>query len=511
MKKIFLVILFLILLSLPTIWFLFKPGFFQSDDGEWMIIRFSAFYQALSDGQFPIRFLSRLNHEYGYPVANFLYPGFMYIGVPIKLLGFGFVDTIKVILGTSMIASAIFVYLWLSKLFPSLQASIGVLVYLYSPYHLYDLTRRGSVGEILALAAAPFIFWQIERKSVFWSSIGIALLILSHNTLALLFLPIVILYMVLRRGFTKIKIYQYIGILVIGLLLSAFFWIPAIYDLQYTRFSQISVSDWSKYFVGHELIGLSVIVVLVLSIMMFFADRSLLKYRIALLFLVVGFLSLIFALPVSLSLWNILPVSFIQFPFRFLSLTIFSASFLAALFLSKFARRPLYVLSLFILGLFLFSSKPFFSPTQYVQRDEGFYTTNMDTTTVKNEYMPKWVMRLPKERAVKKVEASIGELTNVEVRTNRITFYTEANNTMLVTVHRVYFPGWKAKVDGKETSISYNNDRGLIMLDVPKGRHAVEVSFAETPVRLASDILSLGGFLGLIFLTVKRKKYENRG
>src|SRR3989344_3219366 len=81
MAKKYLPIVILLLLMIPSIWFLLLPGFFESDDGEWMIIRFSAFYQALADGQFPVRFLGRLNNGYGYPVADFLYPGFMYLGI----------------------------------------------------------------------------------------------------------------------------------------------------------------------------------------------------------------------------------------------------------------------------------------------------------------------------------------------------------------------------------------------------------------------------------------------
>src|SRR2546421_9202065 len=40
---------------------------------------------SLRHGQFPVRFLPRLNHGYGYPVADFLYPLFMYIGVPLYM------------------------------------------------------------------------------------------------------------------------------------------------------------------------------------------------------------------------------------------------------------------------------------------------------------------------------------------------------------------------------------------------------------------------------------------
>src|SRR3990167_1912376 len=94
-------ILGILVASMIVLWPLARLGFFVSDDGEWMIIRLSAFYQSLAEGQFPVRFLGRLNHSYGYPVANFLYPGFLYIGSVIHRIGFSFVDSIKLILGGS--------------------------------------------------------------------------------------------------------------------------------------------------------------------------------------------------------------------------------------------------------------------------------------------------------------------------------------------------------------------------------------------------------------------------
>src|SRR3989338_8065917 len=173
MRKNVPVIILLVLFSLPAIFALFHSGFFQSDDGEWMVIRFSAFYQAFVDGQFPVRFLHRLNFGYGYPVATFLYPGFMYIGIPIHLIGFGFVNTIKIVIGLSLVGSSIFTYLWLSKLFSKYASILGAIVYLYLPYHLYDVYVRGSVGEVFAFVWLPFVFSQIERKSTFWTSLGI--------------------------------------------------------------------------------------------------------------------------------------------------------------------------------------------------------------------------------------------------------------------------------------------------------------------------------------------------
>ncbi|MBP6882412.1 MAG: hypothetical protein KBC15_02540, partial [Candidatus Levybacteria bacterium] len=57
-----------------------------SDDGGWMVIRLAAFYDALRDGQIPVRWVNTLNFGYGYPVTHFLYPAFLYIGAPIALV-----------------------------------------------------------------------------------------------------------------------------------------------------------------------------------------------------------------------------------------------------------------------------------------------------------------------------------------------------------------------------------------------------------------------------------------
>ncbi|MCL4354272.1 hypothetical protein M1349_02245, partial [Patescibacteria group bacterium] len=164
-----------ILIATPALVGIFHPGFFASDDGNWMVIRFSAFYEALRNGQFPVRFLPRLNQGFGYPVADFLYPLFMYLGVPIHILGFNFVNTVKVILALSVVFSSIFTFLWLRKMFDNLSSFIGAAFYTLFPYHLYDIYKRGSVGEVLALAIAPFIFWQIERGNYLLTSLGISL------------------------------------------------------------------------------------------------------------------------------------------------------------------------------------------------------------------------------------------------------------------------------------------------------------------------------------------------
>lgn len=228
MLRRFIPYLIIIFLVLPLFWPLLQPGFFVTDDGDWMIIRLSAFHETLKTGQFPVRFLERLNHGYGYPVTNFLYPLPFYLGEAIHLLGFNFVDSIKILFIASIVLGAIFMYLY--------AGLIAAIIYTYFPYRLFDIYKRGSLGEAIAFIFPPLIFYLIDKKKTVPAAIATAALITSHNVIAFIFLPVIILY---SRNFKLIFL---------ALILSAWFWLPALYDLQYTRAATVQVADFSKYF-----------------------------------------------------------------------------------------------------------------------------------------------------------------------------------------------------------------------------------------------------------------------
>lgn len=492
------VLICLFLLSLPALFSLFHKGFFLSDDGEWMVIRFSAFHEALSQGQFPVRFLSRLNFSYGYPVADFLYPGFMYLSEPIHLLHIGFVETIKLFLILSMLGSSLFTFLWLSRRFNTWSSALGALIYLYAPYHLFDLYKRGSVGEILAFSIVPFVLWQIEKGCLLWSSLGIALLLLSHNTMALLFLPLIIIYsFITNRSLSKT-----ILTVLLSFGISCFFWFPAIYDLQYTVFSKTSVSDFSQYYSTPELIGIPFLLLFAFYVAFLLATHVLGKIEkkqrnLVLLFIIVGIISIFFSSSLSSTFWKLLPISFIQFPFRFLSLEIIAVAFLSAFALEVFKKHAYVAGVVFAIFVFVFSFS-YLKPLTFFDKGEGFYSTNQDSTTVKNEYMPKWVKNLPEEAPAKKIEIMDGTVANEKLKPD-ISFSTISVKDSLVTINTIYFPGWNVFVDGKKTTINYDNSKGVMQFIVPKGVHRVLARFQETTPRLIADIVSLLSLGALVY------------
>lgn len=474
-----------------------------------MIIRFSAFYQALADGQFPVRFLHRLNFDYGYPVATFLYPGFMYTAIPLHILKIDVVDTIKLILGGSLIGTTIFTYLWLSRVFKKRIAALaGAVVSLYVPYHLYDVYTRGSVGEVFALMWAAFTLWMIEKKSVFFIAIGIAMLLISHNTMALLFLPFLFLYAFLREIFSlKTLLITFF----LGIGLSSFFIIPAVFELPFTHFSKVTIANPAEYFANIKLIGFETLLIFSFAMVILFSKKKLVTENKLLIsfFLFITFLSILLSSSFSSIFWQFLPSSFIQFPFRLLSYLIITLAFLTAFIICEVEQGiKRTILFVCLVGILMLSSAPFLSSPVYFDKGEGYYITNDATTTVQDEYLPVWAKTKPLQRAESKAQivSGEGEIKELVYNNTEVRFSLDAREDIRVRINTIYWPGWRIFVDNKESDVSYTNSSGVIEFDVAQGTHQVRVIFGETPLRLFADGISVVSLVILIYLSFPRKR-----
>lgn len=486
---------------LPILFGIFHAGFFLTDDGNWMVIRLASFYETLRMGQFPVRFLLQLNNGYGYPVADFLYPLFLYIGSFIHIFHIPYVMTVKILFALSLIGSATGMYLWLRKHFGTVAPFIGALVYTLFPYHVWDITKRGSLGEVLAMGIAPFVFWQIDEGSSLFTGISIGFLILSHNTLALLFLPVMLCYMLLEK---KIKLLVYSFML--GLGLSAFFWIPALFDTQFTVFRMTAVSDFSHYFLAadlYPLIGIISFVVILLSLLVVFKKAQ----DKLVFFLCVTLLSISLTAAVSKPLWVLFHLgTYVQFPFRFLSLTALGIGFLSAYVITYWKKEYfLIIVGIFVILLYVSSFQFFFAKT-YQKYPDAFYSTNQDSTTVHNEYMPKGAKQLPMIHPSTLSTSSSVTINKFMDKGTDVSFQTSSSQAASLTLATVYFPGWQATVDKNAVHVSANNPYGFIQFSIPKGTHAVHIWFGETPMRLFADMVSLLSLcIGVILLILRKR------
>ena len=515
------ILLFFILIV--AVWPLLKSGFFITDDGEWMVVRLTDFHRSLVSGMFPIRWAARLNHQFGYPVFNFLYPLSLYWGEAFHLIGFNFVDSIKLVFVASFFLSAFFMYLFTRELWQDKRAAfLSAIFYSFAPYRFLDVYVRGSIGEAVSFIFVPLIFWSLHflsKKKNFLilslGAIGVAGLIMSHNIMAMLFFPLALFYagFLISRKQSLLKDY---GLLfALGLGLAFFFWFPALYDTRFIILNQVTVADFANHFptLGQLLIpswgygpslvggqdtasyqlGLFQLGAVLIALLLFWKER---QKRIYLkIFLFFFFASLFLMLPVSSFIWRNLPmIQQTQFPWRLLSVTTFSASVLAGTVLFLFKKElSKTLLTVALTVLVVLASFSYVKPKEFIDRGEGFYATNEATTTVKDEYLPIWVKQKPEARPEQRVEVIEGKagVENLVFNSKKATFNVDVQEAARLQINTVYFPGWQLKVDDEIKEILFENDRGLIIFEVDQGEHLVVVEFKETSWRLVANYISL--------------------
>lgn len=489
-KPILLYLLVLIILTVIVLLPIVKPGFIQTDDGEWMVIRLSSFYQSLADGQFPVRFLGRLNQNYGYPVANFLYPGFLYVGSALHLLKIPFSQSVEIILSASVFMGAVGVFFWLRTFFGPLAGLVGSGTFLFCPYLLYDLYKRGSVGELFAIGIAAVTLLVIEKRWRVILPLCIFCLLVSHNTLALLFSLFFIFYIAVKKDISL-----YIP-MIIGGIMASFFWMPALFERSFVAFQTIAVANPSDFFgISLQLASMSLPFIGAWIFMLMSKKKQFSKetnFFIA-VFVTAGF----FALPVSSIFWKSpLLAQLVQFPYRWYAIWLLVGPWLVAAAVSSLKKEKKILSIGVIILLCAFTGYGQLTGVKSQIREEGYYFTNEATTTVADEYMPRWVMEKPQKRPDGKLEFFSGRGTffDTEFSTKKIVTNIKAEEDSIVQVNTVFYPGWGAMLDDKPVEISNENLRGLIQITVPKGTHTMLVEFRETFFRFIADISSAIGF-----------------
>jgi hypothetical protein len=242
-------------------------------------------------------------------------------------------------------------------------------------------------------------------------------------------------------------------------------------------------------------LGIPQILGFIISIFAVFKLKSSPEKNIFIAFIIVSVIFIFMMFPVSSFIWKLSLLSDINYPWTLLLPLGFLFSFLSG-GLVKHIKKGIYLgIGLGILSILLYIS--YARPSEYVYRGDNFYLTNEATTTSSNELMPLWVKAQPIQRFENKIE---GVSTNdLSYKSNTIKFNSSLNSGKTATINQVYYPGWKAYVNGKETNISYNNNFGVMKINVPSGSNSITLRFTETPFRLFTDLVSL---VSLIFLAV---------
>ena len=522
---------------------LLHKGLPPTHDGEYHVVRFIEFDKSLRGGSLYPRWAPDLNYGYGLPLFNYVYPLPNFYSSFLHFFGISFIDSFKLNFFTAILLAGLFFYLWTKSFFKEKGAMVGSVFYLFSPYMFVDIYIRGSVGEVWALALFPAFLWSItellykgKKNFLPVSIIFLALIIFSHNILALMFFPFSILYSLLLISFSKQKkslIVNLLSLIIISLGLPAVFWLPALLETKYTvglqifdyknnfpDFYQLLFPSWGSGFFGGTMenqmsvqIGVANLLAIFISIIALIKLRKKRDYRAKLLafFIVSFFVVIFFMLRFSLPLWEKAPLmNYFQFPWRFLSLTILISSFLAAGIFSVFNKKIFFVIMLFLPFVFAFN---YAHPAYYMDRADSYYATKPNfidgTNSIGNSFNTLWFNANPVRQNSKIQSNELINIKNLSISPQNYRFMTESTKSAGLTINTAYFPGWTAYIDNKQQAIEKNKG-GLITLNIPSGRHSLEIKFQDTPIRMVSSLISILSFILVVTLFFKNWYIKER-
>jgi len=531
MKRTFLLILLIFIHSfflLP----LLTPGVPHTHDNEVNIARTAAYYQAFVDGHIPPRWAGNLNYGYGTPVLIFLYPLPGYIGSFLHMIGFSFQDAYKITLAFAFVGAPVAFFLWTSLLWKPRVAFIISLLYGLAPYHFLNMYVRGDFGELAGYAIVPLVFWAVEKyfhktsfTTILIGSICYSLFILAHNVVSLLFSPIILGYALWENRQNHKSIVPILFMLMLGLAISAFFWMPSLFELRYTNSTLFFDSIYRQHFPSlvklvyapwgfgpdiNRVGGLSPQLGPLLTLFTIFGIVSVWRTsqlkNLSTFWTIVFFVSLFFMLPISVPIWEHMSLlKKFPFPWRFIGVTTFASAFLAGFFFEKIkARKIIFITMLFVLLL----SVPMVRIQGYINAPDSYYLAYSASTDYHGSTSTIWTAGFASTYPTQPVEviSGIASVSDYSRTTTRHTFTVSAQNQTRILDNTFYFPGWKVSVDDRSVPIQFQdpNHRGLITFMVPSGKHIVTVSFQRSPIRLFSDILTIGSiifFFGLVLLS----------
>lgn len=532
-KYIYLITLFIV--SLIPLINLLNPGLPITHDGQDHVARIANFHKNLEEGNMIPRWAANLNWGYGHPVMMFLYPLPSYIASLFHYIGFSLVDSFKLTLASAYVLSGLAFYLWAKTFLPKYAAFFGAALYVIAPYRFVDLYVRGAIGEHTAFLFIPLVLYfmkAISEKISIWHIVGgafsLAGLILSHNAISLMFLPIFFFYFLyLFRANNKIKYLTHLGLVfVLGLGLSSFFWLPAFIEGKYTLRDIVTAKEYASRFVpfkdfiyGSWSYGGTVELtkqlgilhwVVVLGSLVTVAILQKTKYKV----LVAGsaillFLTLFLMNSGSLFLWdNFSVLQKFQFPWRFLSVTVFLSAVLGGIFLSNLKKYTTQLTILAIIVL-LILNKDFWKAQDYRVYDEESFKTVYKGTTDTGESSPIWSVRFMEKSPEAHLEfiSGRGEIKEVKRTSAYHEYDIDITEESRLRENTLYFPGWRVLLDGEELPVEFQDpkNRGLITFNVGKGRYKLVVKFENTKLRQFAEYLSLGSLIFMLsFIKVKK-------
>jgi uncharacterized membrane protein len=522
----------------------FQPGLFITHD-DVQVVRIQEMYKELEGGQFPVRYVSDFANGGGYMLFNFYSPGVYYLGALFYALGVNSIAAVKLLYLTAFSIGTTGIFL-LSKNFTKRNelSVLAAVLFLLAPYTLFNAFHRGALPEFFAMMTMPLsihffihLLNNKSRTSFLAASLFYSLLIVQHVLTAfiatIIIITLCVSFYIFNRRFKEVFLAALAGMF--GLLLSAFFFLPALAESSLTKYSQSwFVTEVYQYFfvTPTDLFGANFYTdelratigpLLTLGFIIYIAYFLRHKQRgttyLNWFVLLAGCLLFILYSPTSKLLWdNLELLRYLQFPFRLLTAATLISCLSLIILLEKLATNHTkrIFLSVMIIAISFWFSIPYATPIGYnfagVYRAEGA----CPTTAWDNEHFTKFVEEcLPPESINKPIAESQDldlEISNVqELEHGRLIYINTNGRGGEIDVRKYYYPSWKAlNQDGKELRLKPYGMHGTIRIEVDEGDDAIHLRLGSTFWQLAGNLITVISATFFLILSAHNILYRNK-
>lgn len=231
---------------------LWSPGIPNPGDFLMSVHRIYELAGAWETGIFYPRFGLDLNFGYTAPLFQYYPPLASYIGLAFHTLGLGFIAAAKAVASLSLLLAGWGAYVCAAALLKNRFAALmAAFTYLLSPYLLMVIYERGAISESLTWAILPWLVWATHRYFItqqrgYGLAVAalVALIMLGHNATALFVAPLAALYAAVLASVTRDgkALLRVAGAFVLGAGLSAFYWAPALLEMNLTKSTEFMFS-----------------------------------------------------------------------------------------------------------------------------------------------------------------------------------------------------------------------------------------------------------------------------
>lgn len=551
-------VVLVLLMTIPTFSKLVRPGFFPMHD-DLQAFRVYEMDKCFQDFQIPCRWVPDAGYQYGYPLFNYYPPLPYYVGEIIHKMGFQYIDSVKILFAAGFILSALAIFLLVSDMVGNFPGFVSSVLYTFVPYKAVDVYVRGAMSEFWSLIFYPLVFWAVYKliktlKPKYIAILGLSLggLLTTHLLMSMIFaLPAVVwtIYWLVKENKIK-EIKKIIYGVLLGVGLAAFFVLPVIFEGKYAHTETMTMGyfGYLQHFVNifklffsrewgygssgfpNEKLNLStglvqwifaLVAVGISGFYIFIKKKDKERQQWSYLVFLLGILELftLFMIHVkSTFIWKLIPIlEWLQFPWRFLTISIFLLAIIGGLgiyLLPKFKTA----VGLLVMGLAVILNITYFTPKDWInisdaEKFSGNYWQKQLTISI-FDYLPIYAKLPPVTAAPETPEILEGnaKIISYEKGSDFQKGMVVVKENALIRAPLFDFPGMEVKVDGKVTPHINNDCRGqefclgLITFNVPAGEHKIEIELKDTPVRRVGNYLTLLSFAVILGILFGKKK-----